>query len=186
MKIRSMFFNRISIRVAMIFIITCSVVTGCSAQSRKQKKNDAVVMRDSVMRKAVGDSIYNILIKSRGVLASVKLKTQDGKNDSIVAVKVNKNDKHVLNFILTAPLNYESNDTVYGKYMPNFSLNFITSKDKSCTANFDFGLRKWNICDAQGKEIVIYDLPTNDVLRLANQLFPDCEYFNILLNTPTK
>lgn len=180
------FFYQISIRVTMIMIIACSSVISCSAQPNKLKKNEDVLMKDSVMRKAVGDSIYSILTKAKSVSASLKLKAKDNKNDSIVTVKVNKNDKYVLNFILTAPSNYETNDTVYGKYLPNFSLKFTASKDKVCTANFDFGLRKWNICDSQGKEIVIYDLPTNDVLRLANQLFPNCEYFNVLLNTPIK
>jgi len=180
------FLNRVSIRVTMILIIACSIVTSCSAQPNKLKKNDDFVLKDSVMRKAVGDSIYSILTKAKSVSASVKLKAKDNKSDSIVTVKVNKNDKYVLNFILTAPSNYETNDTVYGKYLPNFSLKFTASKGKVCTANFDFGLRKWNICDSQGKEIVIYDLPTNDVLRLANQLFPNCEYFNVLLNTPIK
>lgn len=186
MKKQVKFFNQISIRVAMTLIIACSIVTSCSAQPNKVKTNKDVVMTDSVMRRAVGDSIYKILTNAKSVSASVKLKAKDNKNDSIITVKVNKQDKYVLNFILTAPLNYETNDTVYGKYLPNFSLSFIASKGKRCTANFDFGLRKWNICDSQGKEIVIYDLPTNDVLRLANQLFPSCEYFNVLLNTPIK
>lgn len=186
MKRQAKFFNRISIRVTMILIIACSIVTSCSAQPNKLKKDENVALKDSVMRKAVGDSIYSILTEAKSLSASVKLKTKDNKTDSIVTVKVNKNDKYVLNFILTAPSNYETNDTVYGKYLPNFSLKFTASKGKVCTANFDFGLKKWNICDSQGKEIVIYDLPTNDVLRLANQLFPNCEYFNVLLNTPIK
>ncbi len=177
--------NRISVRVMMV-IIACFVVISCSAQSNKLKQNEDVVKKDSVMRKAVGDSIYTIMTKAKSVSASLKLKTKDNKNDSVITVKVNKRDKYVLNFILTAPTNYETNDTVYGKYLPNFSLNFVAPKGRNCTANFDFGLRKWDVCDSQGKQIVIYDLPTNDLLRLANQLFPNCEYFNVLLNTPKK
>lgn len=180
------FFNRILIRVSMTFIITCSIVTSCSAQPNKHQKNEIVAMKDSVMRKAVGDSIYSILTKAKSVKASVRLKSKDNKNDSIISVKINKYDRYTLNFILTAPSNYETNNTVYGKYQPNFSLEFTALKGNSCTANFDFGLRKWNICNSQGEEIVIYDIPTNDILRLANKLFPNHLYINALLNTPIK
>lgn len=169
-------------RALMMFAAACLITTSCSAHpSIKEKAN--IIVKDSVMRAAVGDSIYRIITDANKVVAVVKLKTSDNKKDSIVSVKVNKMDKYVLNFILTAPSNYESNDTVYGKYFPNFSLNFTASKGRKCTANFDFGLKKWNICDSEGKEIVIFDMPTNNVLRLANKLFPDFKYFNTLLNT---
>lgn len=181
------FFNQLTIQVAMFLAIAVSIATSCSAHpNTPDSYNDSVVDKDSVMCKALGDSIYTILTEAKAVSASLKLKTQDNKNDSIVKVKVAKNDKYVLNFILSAPSNYESNDTVYGKYVPNFSLTFNAAKNQSCVANFDFGLRKWNICDAKGKEIVRYDLPTIDVLRMANRLFPDCKYFNELLNSPQK
>lgn len=169
-------------RALMMFIVACLVTTSCSARTSINEKSNFIV-KDSVMRKAVGDSIYNIIIDAKKVVAVVKLKTSDNKNDSTINVKVNKMDKYVLNFILTAPSNYESNDTVWGKYFPNFSLNFTASKGRKCSANFDFGLKKWNISDAKGNEIVIFDMPTNDVLRLANKLFPEFEYFNVLLNT---
>jgi len=181
------FFNRLTIKVVMVVIMASSIATSCSARpSSFDSRDDSVVNKDSVMCKALGDSIYTILTEAKTVSASLKLKTKDNKNDSIVKVKVAKNDKYVLNFILSAPSNYESNDTVYGKYLPNFSLTFNAAKNQSVVANFDFGLRKWNICDAKGKEIIKYDLPTTDVLRMANKLFPDCKYFNELLNSQKK
>ncbi len=167
--------------------MTSLITTSCSAHPGNFEPCDnSVIEKDSVMRKALGDSIYTILKDAKTVSASLKLKTKDNKNDSIVKVKVAKNDKYVLNFILSAPSNYESNDTVYGKYIPNFSLTFNAAKKQSCAANFDFGLKKWNICDSKGKEIAKFDLPTMDVLRMANLLFPDCDYFNVLLNAPNK
>lgn len=182
MKIRTLLFSNLA-KLAVVFIAASFTVTSCSASTANRIENNNLVMqKDSVMRKAVGDSIYTILTKAKSVSASLKLKAKDNKTDSIVNVKVAKNDKYVLNFILSAPSYYESNDTVFGKYVPNFTLNFKASKGRSCSANFDFGLRKWNICDASGNEIVKFDLPTSDVLRFANQLFPDCEYFNVLLN----
>lgn len=170
-------------KFALLSFFAVLLPMGCTAHPKTTKMEGyAVVGNDTVMRKAVGDSIYSIITKAKTVTASLKLKTLDGKRDSVVNVKVGKNDKYVLNFILSAPSNYETNDIVYGKYVPNFTLNFIAAKGKSCSANFDFGLRKWNVCDASGKELVIYDLPTTDVLRLANMLFPDCEYFKNLIN----
>lgn len=179
--------NQLTMKLVMLMFMTCLFATSCSAYpSNSSRHDDSSVCKDSVMRKAVGDSIYTILTEAKTVTASLKLKTMDNKKDSIVNVKVSKNDKYVLNFILSAPSNYESNDTVYGKYFPNFSLTFTASKNRTCVANFDFGLKKWNLCDAKGKEVVRYDLPTADVLRMANQLFPDCKYFSELLNTPRK
>lgn len=171
-----------SLRALMMFVAACLVITSCSARTNTNEKAN-IIVKDSIMRKAIGDSIYNIIIDAKKVIAVVKLKASDNKKDSTINVKVNKMDKYVLNFILTAPSNYESNDTVWGKYFPNFSLNFTASKGRKCSVNFDFGLKKWNICDAKGNEIVMFDMPTNDVLRLANKLFPDIEYFNVLLNT---
>lgn len=179
--------NRLTIKLAIVVFVASLIATSCSAHpSPTGNRNESATVKDSIMRKAVGDSIYTILTEAKTVTASLKLRTKDNKNDSIVKVKVGKNDKYVLNFILTAPSNYESNDTVYGQYVPNFSLTFCASKNQTCVANFDFGLRKWNICDAKGKEIVKYDLPTIDVLRMASQLFPDCKYFSELLNAPKK
>ena len=184
---KTSFLNRLTIEVALFVVLSSSVATGCSAYPNNANKLDnGTFAKDSVMRKALGDSIYIVLTEAKTVTASLKLKIENNKNDSIVNVKVSKNDKNVLDFILSAPSNYVSNDTVYGKYFPNFSLTFNAAKSRSCVANFDFGLGKWNICDAKGKEIVRYDLPTTDVLRLANQLFPDCQYFSELLNMPRK
>lgn len=180
-------FNHLTTKLAIFVFMACSFATSCSAHpSNSRNRDGSSLSKDSVMRKAVGDSIYTILTEAKNVTASLKLKTMDNRKDSIVNVKVAKNDKYVLNFVLSAPSNYESNDTVYGKYFPNFSLTFAASKNRTCVANFDFGLKKWNLCDAKGKEIVRYDLPTADVLRMANQLFPDCKYFCELLNTPRK
>lgn len=179
--------NRLLCRAILLILLVGYISTSCSAHpSNVSKRDNKTVVKDSVMRKALGDSVYSILTEAKAVEAALKLKTKDNKNDSIVNVKVSKNDKYVLDFILSAPSNYVSNDTVYGKYIPNFSLTFNASKGRTCIANFDFGLGKWNICDSKGKEIVRYDLPTTDVLRLANQLFPECKYFSDLLNMPRK
>lgn len=186
MKIRNLLFCYPT-KFVVAFIAANFTMTSCSAcPTNMIEDNNLTIQKDSVMRKAVGDSIYTILTNAKSVSASLKLNAKDNKTDSIVNVKVAKNDKYVLNFILSAPSYYESNDTVFGKYVPNFTLIFKASKGRSCSANFDFGLRKWNICDASGNEIVKFDLPTSDVLRFANQLFPDCEYFNVLLNSQQK
>lgn len=171
-------------RLVSLMFAMFAVVVGCSARTgRTSEAKDITVEKDTVMRKALGDSIYNILVEAKNVNASLKLKTADNKNDSTVNVKIGKNDKYVLRFILSDPSNYKSNDTVYGQYVPNFSLQFTASKGKTCKANFDFGLKKWNICNAKEEEIAKFDLPTDEVLRMANLIFPDCELFKVLINS---
>lgn len=173
--------------MALFIILLGSVAISCSAYPSNSNKCDKTTMaKDSIMRKALGDSIYTVMTEAKTVYASLKLENSENKNRSIVNVKVSKNDRYVLDFIISAPSNYASNDIVYGKYVPNFSLTFNAAKGRTCVANFDFGLGKWNICDVRGNELVRYDLPTIDVLRLANQLFPDCKYFSELLNMPRK
>lgn len=166
----------------MLLVIVNFMASSCSAFSYHDKKEILSTQKDSVMRKAIGDSIYTIITEAKSVSASLKLRTTDNQKDSIVTIKVNKNEKSILNFILSAPSNFERNDIVYGKYLPNFFVTFIANKGKKCYAYFDFGLKKWAILNSDGKELVRYDLPTNDVLRLANQIFPECNYFNVLLN----
>lgn len=185
-QMKKKFLNRLTLKTVLFVALSSGIATSCSASPSIANKHDYTTEKDSVMRKALGDSIYTVITEAKSISASLKLKAQDNKKDSIVNVKVSKNDKYVLDFIISAPSNYVSNNTVYGQYVPNFSITFKASKGQSCVANFDFGLGKWNVCDAKGKEIARYDLPSTEVLRLANRLFPDCEYFSNLLNMPRK
>lgn len=113
MKIKNLL-HSYSAKLVAAFIVASFTVTGCSASPTNKMEDDNLTMqKDSVMRKAVGDSIYTILTNAKSVSASLKLKTKDNKTDSIVNVKVAKNDKYVLNFILSAPSYYESNDSIW-------------------------------------------------------------------------
>ena len=64
----------------------------------------------------------------------------------------------------------------------DFKLTFIKKKEV-CILNFDFGLKKWNVCDGMGKQIKMFDLSSDDMLRLANMLFPENELYKNLINT---
>lgn len=175
--------KRLSARILMVTALTWITAASCNAhptaaEAQTNKKTET----DSVMRKAVGEEIYTTLTSAKKITAHLMLRTADGKNDSTVTTKVGKNEKAILNFILSAPENYQSNDTVYGKYYPNFAITFVAAKEQSCSTYFDFGLGKWSVKNAKGEQVAQFDLPKNDVLRLASRLFPDCTYFNDLIN----
>jgi hypothetical protein len=74
---------------------------------------------------------------------------------------------------------------VYGAFMPTFSISFIKKKEMY-VAKFDFGLHKWAIYDNNGQMLKRFDLPSDNVLRLANILFPENDYFKKSINTEKK
>ena len=91
----------------------------------------------------------------------------------------------LVQFIISNPKNYDGDMAVYGQFMPCFKLTFIRKKE-SCILNFDFGLKKWTVCDSKGKGIKTYNLPSDDMLRLANMLFPENDLYKKQINTIQK
>jgi len=178
-------FNQLTMKIAMLMIIASSIATSCSAQPSNLGNHDgSTINKDSVMCKAVGDSIYAIISKAKKIKAEIiQLKMdsttlQDGlfvKNKYIPLVK----------FVLSDPQIYSGSTPAYGSFMPCFSLIFIKKKE-TCMTKFDFGLKKWAICDDKGNNLKIFDLSSDNMLRVADLLFPDNKHFQSLINMENK
>ena len=138
---------------------------------------------DSVMRNVIGETLYKIIIQAKQVKAE-EIKFKNDPVDSIATTKVSVSRKYLplVQFIVSSPSNFRENKPVFGKFMPCFKLIFIKKKE-TCEMNFDFGLKKWNLCDGNGKVIRSYDLTSDDMLRLANMLFPENELYKNLINS---
>lgn len=172
-------------RLAIMSMLALFAFTSCSAHPCTETPvgSQTSTKTDSVMRSAVGDNIYKFIVEAKKITAEeIKL-----ANDTTKVVKdreINIKSKYIplVHFILTDPKIYHGDLATYGNFMPCFKLSFIKKKE-IYILNFDFGLKKWNVCDGTGKQIKMFDLSSDDMLRLANMLFPQNELYKNLINT---
>lgn len=159
-----------------------ATTTSCSAKVPNDKKAlNPVVATDTIMQKAVGDSIYRVITSAKKIeITSLPLATDSVKVE--VKKKVSSKELGVLNFIVTNPKNYMSNISVYGVFLPQLQLKY-TLKKEVVTLKYDFGLRKWGIFNADNKEVGMFDLESDNMLRFACQQFPDNKFYHELLMT---
>lgn len=173
------------IRMIIMSMLTLFVCTGCSAHPSKTNsfKSQSLSKTDSVMRASIGDSIYCIITEAKKIKAEeIKLTNDTTKTDKANIVNVKSGHVSLVQFALSDPKIYCGDLATFGNFMPCFKLTFIKKKEV-CTLNFDFGLKKWNICDNAGKSIKMFDLSSDNMLRIANMLFPDNDLYNKLINT---
>lgn len=172
-------------RLVIMSMFALFVYTGCSAlpSTTSTSGSQPSTETDSVMRNAVGDSVYEIITEAKKVKAEeIKLTNDTTITDKEVAIDVKSKYIPLVQFILSDSKIYRGDLTTYGHFMPCFKLTFIKKKDV-CVLNFDFGLKKWNVCDGEGKQIKMFDLSSDDMLRLANMLFPENDLYKNLINT---
>lgn len=160
-----------------------SIATSCSAHSSNiNSNNEPSVYTDSIMYKALGDSIYSIISKAKKIKANViKTDSTTLQNGFFVKYKY----LHLVKFVISDPKIYKDSTPAYGSFIPCFSLTFINKKE-TCIAKFDFGLKKWAICDDNGNEVKTFDLSSDDMLRVADLLFPNNKHFQSLINVEKK
>ena len=172
-------------RFVIMSMFALFAFSGCSAHSSKTNTSDGqpFTETDSVVRNAVGDSIYRIIIKAKKVKAE-EIKLTKDTTQTVKDETIDVKSKYVplVQFILTDPKIYHGDLATYGNFMPCFKMTFIRKKE-ICVLNFDFGLKKWNVCDGTGKQIKMFDLSSDDMLRFANMLFPKNELYKNLINT---
>lgn len=173
------------IRLSIMLMLALFAFTGCSAHpsTTNTSGSQPPTETDSVMKSAVGDSVYKIITEAKKIKAEeIKLTNDTTKSVKDAALDVKAKYVPLVQFILTDPKIYRGDLVTYGNFMPCFKLTFIKKKE-TCVLNFDFGLKKWNVCDGTGKQIKMFDLSSDDMLRLANMLFPENELFKNLINT---
>lgn len=176
--------NRLSIKIAALIIVVNSIAISCSAYPPSSNVDNNMIQRDSVMRNAIGDSIYSIIINAKKVKAEV-IKLNDDSISQYDKIVVKKKNLPLIQFILSDSQIYKGYTAVYGVFVPNFTLTFIKKKE-SCMTKFDFGLKKWSVCDDKGNVIKTFDLSSNDMLRFANILFPHNNFIHSHINIEKK
>ena len=172
--------HKIFLLAALSAFLLANISTA-GKMNKKQLPEQTVAVPDTVMRNAVGDSIYRIIVNAKKVeIASLPL--QSDSTGKIITKKISSKDLQLMKFIATNPKNYLSNKTVYGVFLPQFQATY-SNKKESLTLKYDFGLRKWGIFNADDKEIAIFDLSSDNMLRFACKMFPDNQFLHDLLMT---
>lgn len=168
--------------ILVLLLAVIATTASCTAKVPGNKRtSQEVVATDTIMHKAVGDSIYRIITDAKKVeIASLTLES-DGMiqtNSKNVASK----ELELMKFIATNPKNYQTDASVYGVFVPQFQATYMQKK-ASVTLKYDFGLRKWGVFDAEDKQIALFDLESDNMLRFACKMFPDNRFFHELLLT---
>lgn len=172
-------------RLKAILVLMLAVVAttnSCSSKEPGDKSTSPqVVATDTIMHKAVGDSIYRIITEAKKVeITSLPLQSDSLKK--AISQKVSSKELELMKFIATNPKNYMTDTAVYGVFMPQFQSTYMQKKAK-VTLKYDFGLRKWGIFNADDKQIALFDLVSDNMLRFACKKFPDNQFFHELLLT---
>jgi len=153
--------NRIAI-IELVALLFC--VTSCSAKEKKDEKECTPIQRsETMLRKVVGDSIADIIIKANTVEISY---------DSASVRKLRAEDKIVVRYLIADTCNYVTDTEVFGQFRTYLSLKF-TYRKRSVIAQFDFRLHKWMIIGKDKKTLRRFDLINIDVLKYAMLAFPD-------------
>lgn len=128
------------------------------------------------------DSITNIITHFRKVECELQnINPQDTTrvvSKKILPRKLNE----VLRYILLDEDNYQSNDIVFGLFSSSVRYKLCQSKKIYVYAEFDFGLRKWQILDSNSKVLFQGDIKENNLqmLRFSRLIFPDDVTLKIL------
>lgn len=186
--------------VILLYSVSCNAQPGRCHTSESQcdslavetdsVKKAVVVCQDSLNLKCVNhiveqdtlnspnipiDSINNIISHFKKV--ECELQSQNPQDTIRVIVKkvIPRKYNEVLRFILLDDDNYKTNDIVFGLFFSSIKYKIIQSRRKYVYAEFDFGLRKWQILDSNNEVIIRRDIKENNlqILRFSRLIFPD-------------
>lgn len=165
----------LTLMMALIATTTICIAKEPSGKGESQQ----VAATDTIMQKAVGDSIYRIITNAKKVEIAYLAPQSDSLRHPITR-KVSSKSVVLMKFIATNPQNYRSDIAVYGEFMPQLQATYTQKKAKAIL-KYDFGLRKWGIFDSKDEQIAVFDLVSDNMLRFACQMFPDNQFFSDLL-----
>ncbi len=134
---------------------------------------------DTTVSSTLGDSIYCILKNAKSITAEV-IGYNDTVENTTSKVRLSNEQAAILKFLISNPDNVASDDVVYGLFLPNAVFSFKYKKQE-LKLYYDYGLRKWQINDADDKTLMRFDLRSTEFLRFAQIIFPENEYFNKLI-----
>ena len=138
--------------------------TSCSAKNKKNEKDYSPVQRsEKMLRKAVGDSISDIILKA---------KTIEIGCDSATTVKLSDDDQAIVRYLVADSCNYTADTEVFGQFRSYLFVRFSARK-REIIAQYDFRLHKWMLIGKDKKPLRRYDLQNTEILKYALLAFPE-------------
>lgn len=166
----------------VLMLAVIATTTRCTAKTPVAKTiSKPVKVTDTIMQKAIGDSLYCMINQAKKIELSLLPQVTDSIKKE-VKKKIASKEIGTVHFIVSNPKNYLSNVQVYGKFVPQLKITY-THKKQIVHIKYDFGLRKWGLFDAEDKVLGMFDLASDNMLRFACQKFPENRFFHELLMT---
>ena len=151
--------------------------TSCSAKNKKNETDYTPMQRSEVMlRKAVGDSIANIILKA---------KTIEIGCDSATTKNLRTDDCVVVRYLVADTCNYAADTEVFGHFHTYLFVKFTASK-QIVTAQYDFRLHKWMLVGKENKPLRRFDLLNIEILKYALLAFPENQKLTEILKEEEK
>lgn len=160
----------------------CKQTIVCS-DSLKRKCVNSIVEQDTLKCPNIPiDSIINIISYFKRVECELQGKNPQDTLRVITKKVLPRKYNEVLRYILLDDDNYKTNDIVFGLFSSSITYKIIQSRRKYVYAEFDFGLRKWQILDSNSKVLFQGDIKENNLqmLRFSRLIFPDDVTLKIL------
>lgn len=151
----------------------------CKEKKGSEKREVLLVSFSDFAHFVFAIIIYRIIANVK----KVKITSLPLQSDSVkqaISKNVPSKDLELLKFIAINPKNYMTDTIVYGIFMPQFQAIYSQKKEK-VTLKYDFGLRKWGVFNAEDRQVAMFDLASDNMLRYAREMFPDNNAFSKLL-----
>ena len=169
MAVTRVFGRFAAIAAIVLFCVDCQAV-----RKDNPKKNPCSEV-SSECSSVLGDSISDILFEARKITCRLVGKAPGDtlRRDTVRVVPARL--VPVAQYLLADPYNFKTDNIVYGEFHAWASLEFDGRKKRRVRLELDFGLAKWRLLDAGGKQLCRRDMAANrrQFIRLVRTMFPD-------------
>lgn len=124
---------------------------------------------DSLMRKALGDSVSDIIINSDSVKVTSVSYDQSVANSTVALDRLISS---VIKYSLCQPSMYKTDKKIYTTFEPWIIIDFYDT-NAHISVLLDYVMNKWKVVDENETEISTYDMPKGALLLIMHTIFPD-------------
>lgn len=172
--------HSLGLKFAMLPLLAFLLPIGCTA---KDDPNAVFLsQKENGYGKVMKDSVVSIMLNSKGIACTLQSKNPaDSLREDTICV-IPKDFHAVVKYLFLNEKNFESNDTVYGKFSSWAQFCFYGKKNRVLYLELDFGLSKWRLLNGEKKMICSCDMKETNkqFLHLVRLFFPKDKTLKIL------
>lgn len=143
----------------------------CSQKLGTVAADSSPFFSDPAIASGLNDSIRGILTAPDKVtITRLKLDVDTLKPGEPRAL--NAQERYLIDFLMSNPENYASNEPVYGMFIPQVEVTY-SAGGAAVNLQYDLGLKKWGIFTADAPFIAFHDIPGTDMARAFNLICPN-------------